>query len=82
MAAVSARDYIAAARIAGVSRLRILLRHVLPNIAEPLIVNATMAAGGVLLTFAGLSFLGLGVQAPSYDWGKLMQDGLNERRPG
>ncbi len=77
VAAVSERDYVAAARIAGVSRIRILLRHVLPNIAEPLIVNATMAAGGVLLTFAGLSFLGLGVQAPSYDWGKLMQDGLN-----
>ncbi|MDH2425582.1 dipeptide/oligopeptide/nickel ABC transporter permease/ATP-binding protein [Sphaerisporangium sp. TRM90804] len=77
VAAVSERDYVAAARIAGVSRVRVLLRHVLPNIAEPLIVNATMAAGGVLLTFAGLSFLGLGVQAPSYDWGKLMQDGLN-----
>ncbi|WP_061293032.1 dipeptide/oligopeptide/nickel ABC transporter permease/ATP-binding protein [Herbidospora cretacea] len=77
VAAVSERDYIAAARIAGVSRIRILLRHVLPNIAEPLVVNATMAAGGVLLTFAGLSFLGLGVQAPDYDWGKLMQDGLN-----
>ncbi|MET8161890.1 dipeptide/oligopeptide/nickel ABC transporter permease/ATP-binding protein [Sphaerisporangium sp. NPDC005289] len=77
LAGVSERDYIAAARIAGVSRLRVLLRHALPNIAEPLIVNATMAAGGVLLTFSGLSFLGLGVQAPSYDWGKLMQDGLN-----
>ncbi|GIH22651.1 peptide ABC transporter ATP-binding protein [Acrocarpospora phusangensis] len=77
VAAVSERDYIAAARIAGVSKIRVLVRHVLPNIAEPLIVNATMAAGGVLLTFAGLSFLGLGVQAPDYDWGKLMQDGLN-----
>ncbi|GAB3161055.1 dipeptide/oligopeptide/nickel ABC transporter permease/ATP-binding protein [Microbispora hainanensis] len=77
IAGISARDYIAAARIAGVSRWRILRRHALPNIAEPLIVNATMAAGGALLTFAGLSFLGLGVQAPSYDWGRLMQDGLN-----
>ncbi|MEU8173582.1 dipeptide/oligopeptide/nickel ABC transporter permease/ATP-binding protein [Microbispora hainanensis] len=77
IAGISERDYIAAARIAGVSRWRVLRRHALPNIAEPLIVNATMAAGGALLTFAGLSFLGLGVQAPSYDWGKLMQDGLN-----
>jgi len=77
IAGISERDYFAAARIAGVSRWRVLLRHALPNIAEPLIVNATMAAGGALLTFAGLSFLGLGVQAPSYDWGKLMQDGLN-----
>ncbi|MBF8184447.1 dipeptide/oligopeptide/nickel ABC transporter permease/ATP-binding protein [Nonomuraea sp. K274] len=77
VAGISEQDYIAAARIAGVGRLRILLRHVLPNIAAPLIVNATMSAGGVLLSFAGLSFLGLGVQSPSYDWGKLMQDGLN-----
>ncbi|TKK78987.1 dipeptide/oligopeptide/nickel ABC transporter permease/ATP-binding protein [Herbidospora galbida] len=77
IAGVSERDYVAAARIAGVGRVRMLLRHVLPNIAEPVIVYATMAAGAVLLTFAGLSFLGLGVQAPDYDWGKLMQDGLN-----
>ncbi|MBO3746093.1 dipeptide/oligopeptide/nickel ABC transporter permease/ATP-binding protein [Streptosporangiaceae bacterium NEAU-GS5] len=77
VAGVSERDYVAAARIAGVGRFRVLFRHVLPNVAEPLIVNATMAAGSVLLSFAGLSFLGLGVQAPSYDWGRLMQDGLN-----
>ncbi|WP_030452446.1 dipeptide/oligopeptide/nickel ABC transporter permease/ATP-binding protein [Herbidospora cretacea] len=77
IAGISERDYVAAARIAGVGRVRMLLRHVLPNIAEPVIVYATMAAGGVLLTFAGLSFLGLGVQAPDYDWGRLMQDGLN-----
>ena len=48
----------------------------LPNIGEPLIVNATIAAGDALLSFAGLSFLGLGVQAPSYDWGQLLTDGL------
>ena len=60
----------------GVSRFRLLTRHVLPNIGETLIVNATMAAGDALLSFAGLSFLGLGVQAPSYDWGQLLNDGL------
>ncbi|HEY6496384.1 MAG TPA: dipeptide/oligopeptide/nickel ABC transporter permease/ATP-binding protein, partial [Trebonia sp.] len=75
-ASVAGLDYIAAARIAGVSRLRLLTRHVLPNIREPLIVNATIAAGDALLSFAGLSFLGLGVQAPSYDWGQLLNDGL------
>src|SRR5690606_26123431 len=47
-----------------------------PNVAEPLIVNATIGAGGSLLAFAGLSFLGLGVQPPDYDWGRLMMDGL------
>jgi len=76
-AGVAERDFVAAARIAGVGRLRLLLRHVLPNIGEPLVVNATIGAGGALLSFAGLSFLGLGVQAPSYDWGRLLQDGLS-----
>jgi peptide/nickel transport system permease protein len=75
-AGIAERDFVAAARIAGVGRLRLLLRHILPNIGEPLVVNATIGAGGALLAFAGLSFLGLGVQAPSYDWGALLQDGL------
>ena len=76
VAGVAARDYVAAARVAGVGRLRILVRHVLPNIAEPLVVNATIGAGGALLSFAGLSFLGLGVQQPQYDWGRLLYDGI------
>ncbi len=76
VAGVAARDYIAAARIAGVGRFRILTRHVLPNIGEPLIVNATIGAGAALFAFAGLSFLGLGVQQPTYDWGRLLSDGV------
>ncbi|WP_422758544.1 dipeptide/oligopeptide/nickel ABC transporter permease/ATP-binding protein [Paenarthrobacter sp. C1] len=76
-AAIAGRDFISAARTAGVSRLRILVRHVLPNIAEPLIVNATVAAGGALLAFAGLSFLGIGVQLPAFDWGRMLSEGLN-----
>jgi peptide/nickel transport system permease protein len=77
VAGIQERDYISAAQIAGVGRLRILLRHVLPNIGEPLVVNATLGAGGALLAFAGLSFLGLGVQPPDYDWGLLLNEGLN-----
>jgi peptide/nickel transport system permease protein len=76
LAGVAARDFVAAAQVAGVGRVRILVRHLLPNIAEPLVVNATMGAGGALLAFAGLSFLGLGVQAPAYDWGRLLYDGI------
>jgi oligopeptide/dipeptide ABC transporter ATP-binding protein len=76
IASVGERDFITAARIAGVSRGRVLVRHVLPNIGEPLVVNATIGAGAALLAFAGLSFLGLGVQQPAYDWGRLLQDGL------
>ncbi len=77
VAGIAERDFVAAARVAGVGRLRVLFRHVLPNIAEPLAVIATIGAGGALLSFAGLSFLGLGVQPPSYDWGRLLQDGLS-----
>ncbi|TYB48256.1 dipeptide/oligopeptide/nickel ABC transporter permease/ATP-binding protein [Actinomadura chibensis] len=76
VAGVAARDYVAAARTMGIGRPRILVRHVLPNIAEPLIVNATIGAGTALLSFAGLSFLGLGVQSPSYDWGRLLYEGI------
>jgi oligopeptide/dipeptide ABC transporter ATP-binding protein len=76
-ASVENLDYVAAARISGVGRIRLLARHVLPNVGEPLIVNATIAAGDVLLSFAGLSFLGLGVQVPSYDWGQLLSAGLD-----
>ncbi|MEV4754354.1 dipeptide/oligopeptide/nickel ABC transporter permease/ATP-binding protein [Micromonospora sp. NPDC049559] len=75
-ARVAGLDFAAAARIAGVGRFRLFLRHVLPNVGEPLVVNATIAAGNALLAFAGLSFLGLGVQPPGYDWGRLLGDGL------
>ncbi|MEV4416177.1 dipeptide/oligopeptide/nickel ABC transporter permease/ATP-binding protein [Catellatospora sp. NPDC049609] len=76
-ATVAGRDFVAAARVAGVGRVRVLVRHILPNVGEPLVVNATIGAGGALLAFAGLSFLGLGVQAPEYDWGRLLGEGLN-----
>ncbi|MEP9361327.1 dipeptide/oligopeptide/nickel ABC transporter permease/ATP-binding protein [Nocardioides sp. CN2-186] len=77
VASVGSRDYVSAARVAGVGRFRILGRHVLPNVSEPLVVNATIGAGGALLAFAGLSFLGLGVQQPKYDWGRLLFDGVS-----
>ena len=77
IAGIQGRDYLAAARTHGQGRVRILLRHVFPNIAEPLVVNATIAAGNALVAFAGLSFLGIGVQAPAYDWGLLLNEGLH-----
>jgi oligopeptide/dipeptide ABC transporter ATP-binding protein len=74
---ISGLDYVAAARTAGVGRFTLLVRHILPNVAEPLVVNATIGAGSALLAFSGLSFLGLGVQAPAYDWGRLLGEGLS-----
>ncbi|KAA2261542.1 dipeptide/oligopeptide/nickel ABC transporter permease/ATP-binding protein [Solihabitans fulvus] len=76
-ASVVGRDFVSAAKVAGVGRIRLLVRHVLPNIGEPLVVNATIGAGAALLAFAGLSFLGIGVQAPDFDWGRLLNEGLD-----
>ncbi|MEV6130579.1 dipeptide/oligopeptide/nickel ABC transporter permease/ATP-binding protein [Streptomyces violaceusniger] len=75
-ASVEQQGFVDAARVCGVGRTRILLRHVLLNVAEALILNATLAAGGALLAFGGLSFLGIGIQPPSYDYGRLLNDGL------
>jgi len=73
---VTDQDYVRAARVVGVGPLGILVRHVLPNIANPLLVQSAASASVTLLAFAGLSFLGLGVQAPEYDWGRLLNEGL------
>ncbi|MEU0572727.1 dipeptide/oligopeptide/nickel ABC transporter permease/ATP-binding protein [Nonomuraea sp. NPDC005983] len=75
-ASVAGADYVSAARMLGVPRHRVLARHVLPNIAEPLILNLAQSLGGALLGLAGMSFLGLGVQPPSFDWGRLLFDGF------
>ena len=75
--AVRAADYVRAARAIGSSPLRIMLRHVLPNSFSPVIVMATLQAGSVVVETAGLSFLGLGAQPPSPDWGALLADGHN-----
>ncbi|MER8047681.1 dipeptide/oligopeptide/nickel ABC transporter permease/ATP-binding protein [Streptomyces sp. NPDC094032] len=75
-ASVAGSEYVAAARILGVGRLRMISRHLLPNIAEPCLLFAAQAAAGALVAFSGLSFLGLGVQAPAYDWGRLLDEQL------
>jgi peptide/nickel transport system permease protein len=64
--------YVRSARVIGASDSRILLRHILPNIAPPLIVQTTLTVGAVLLAEAGLSFIGLGVQPPDASWGTML----------
>ncbi|MEU9002767.1 dipeptide/oligopeptide/nickel ABC transporter permease/ATP-binding protein [Streptomyces sp. NPDC048551] len=73
-ASIASADYIAAARMLQVPRRRILTRHILPNTAEPLILNTAQAMGSALLGLSAMSFLGMGVQAPSYDWGRLLNE--------
>lgn len=68
------RDYVLAARSAGASSPRIILRHVLPNILGPVIVLASLAVGGIIILEASLSFLGLGVQPPTPSWGGMLAD--------
>ena len=74
---LSGRDFVRAARVAGVGPAGILGRHILPNIGGPMLVNTAATASVTLLSFAGLSFLGLGVQAPEYDWGRLLREGIS-----
>ena len=69
---IKKNDYVTAARAIGESEMSILLRYVLPNAISPIIVQTTMRMGTVLLTAAGLGFLGLGVQPPAPEWGSML----------
>ncbi len=75
---VREREYVLAARALGARTPRILLRHVLPNVASPLVVAATLSVGQVVLAESVLSFLGLGIQPPLASWGTMLT-GAQER---
>jgi peptide/nickel transport system permease protein len=72
---VRERDFVVAARMLGASPWRILTRHVLPNVAGPGFVAATLGIANVILLEAGLSYLGIGVRPPAASWGGIIQDG-------
>jgi peptide/nickel transport system permease protein len=69
------QEYVAAAVVAGFGPVRILGRHIIPNAAGPLIVLVTLDIGNAIITFAGLSFLGLGVVPPTPEWGSMVAEG-------
>ena len=69
------RDFVARARVAGASRARIMARHILPNVANTIIVLATLQVGSVIILEAALSFLGLGIPRPTPAWGIMVADG-------
>ena len=71
---VKESEYILAARSLGASPLRIMLRHLLPNILQPVLIQATIGMAGAILAEATLSFLGLGVLAPIPSWGAMLND--------
>jgi peptide/nickel transport system permease protein len=68
-------DFVAAARALGASGPRIARRHLLPHVAAPLIVSASLDVGNIILLEAGLSYLGLGVRPPTPTWGNMIMDG-------
>ncbi|HEY5595783.1 MAG TPA: ABC transporter permease [Candidatus Bipolaricaulota bacterium] len=69
------REFILAARAIGAGGFRIIVRHLMPNTMAPVIVNATLTVAGAILSEAGLSYLGLGVQPPTPSWGNILFDG-------
>lgn len=73
---LKAQEFVLAARALGASDLRILLRHILPNTVQPLIVQGTLLIGVAVLAEAALSFLGFGAQPPSATWGNMISEGF------
>ena len=72
--AIKEREFVQAARSLGAGNLRLLVRHILPNILQPLIVQASVGMAAAVLAEATLSFLGLGVQPPTATWGAMLND--------
>jgi peptide/nickel transport system permease protein len=75
-AKVSQQEYVSTARLLGVGSARIATRHLLPNMAEPLLVLTASTFAQSLTAISALSFVGLGVQSPDYDWGRLLNEAL------
>src|SRR5262249_39324355 len=70
--AMREQEFVLAARASGASGLHIMMRHVLPNVISPVIVLATLGVGLAILTAAGLSFIGIGAQPPTPEWGSML----------
>jgi peptide/nickel transport system permease protein len=79
---ISAREaeYVTAARVGGAPDRAIILRHILPNVLPPIIVLATLGIAGAIILGSTLSFLGLGIQPPTPEWGNMLSDGRSMMR--
>jgi len=69
---IKARDFVRAAEAVGVPPARIMLRHILPNVASPVVVATTLSVGNIILVESALSFLGLGLRPPAASWGNML----------
>jgi peptide/nickel transport system permease protein len=68
-------EYVTAARIVGATNRRIMVRHILPNVVAPIIIYSTLGLGSAIIATAGLSYIGLGAQPPSPEWGAMLNYG-------
>ncbi|HJZ86767.1 MAG TPA: ABC transporter permease [Polyangia bacterium] len=73
--AVREREFVQAARAAGAGRLRLIVRHLLPNVAGTALVLASLSAAGMILAESALAYLGLGAPPPAPSWGRMLQEG-------
>lgn len=79
---VKEQEYIEAARALGAGDFRIIFKYIIPNSMAPLIVQATLGVAGAILSIAGLSFLGLGIQPPTPEWGSMLSGARSYIREG
>ena len=75
------REYVACARVIGIKPRRLVFRYILPNVAEPIVIMGITYIAGAIIDVSALSFLGVGVQPPAYDWGALLNAGLQNFYP-
>jgi peptide/nickel transport system permease protein len=79
---IKEQEYIEAARALGANDFRIIFKYIIPNSMAPLIVQATLGVAGAILSIAGLSFLGLGIQPPTPEWGSMLSGARSYIRDG
>lgn len=72
---IRGQEYVEAARVSGAGSLRVMLRHILPNTLSPIIVESTLRVGACIMMISSLSFIGLGVQPPTPEWGSMLSGG-------
>ncbi|NIW47354.1 MAG: ABC transporter permease subunit, partial [candidate division Zixibacteria bacterium] len=80
--ALREKEFVEAARSLGLSNLRIITRHILPNAISPVIVAATLGVAGAIISESGLSYLGFGVQPPTPTWGNMLRNAQDEMLRG
>lgn len=78
---IAKQDYIEAARASGVKTFRIITGHILPNALGPIIVNTAMSISGQIMAISGLSFIGVGIQPPTPEWGAMISEAMVYLRP-